>query len=140
MYNSVTESHIKAIPNIANVEIESLPQDLTQIYSRIIGYQASEADGELSFWKEHLIEEYANLEKIVFTLELKLVVEQDEEVAKNICYVAATCREMMAMIEDDCTTLTSNTVPSALISALMFAVANSFSDTIELLKKYNVDN
>lgn len=135
MYNSVTESHIKAIPNIANVEIESLPQDLTQIYSRIIGYQASEADGELSFWKEHLTEEYANLEKIVFTLELKLVVEQDEEVAKNICYVAATCREMMAMIENDCTTLTSNTVPSALISALMFAVANSFSDTIELLKK-----
>ncbi len=31
MYNSVTESHIKAIPNIADVEIETLPQDLAQI-------------------------------------------------------------------------------------------------------------
>lgn len=135
MYNTETEKHIKDIPNIAGINIETLPQDLAQIYSRIIGYQASVSDGELSFWQEHLSEEYTNLEKIVFTLELKLLVEQDDKTAKNICYVAATCREMMAMIEHDSTLLTSYTVPSALISALMFAAANSFSDTVELLKK-----
>lgn len=135
MYNTKTEEAIRLLPHIDGIDNEKLPEILTGIYTRIIGIDASYSLDEIPFRKVELESDYATLQKIAFVLELKLIVITNQSETENIAYVAATCREMMAMIEEDKVELSLETIPSLLTAALLFTLANNFPDAIEMLQK-----
>lgn len=138
MFNKITEEDIRSLPPIDGIDEEKLPEILTRIYTKIVGLEASCSFDEIPFSKADLEKDYETLQKIAFVLELKLVVETNQSEIENIAYVAATCREMMTMIEDDCVELSLDTIPSSLIAALLFTLAKNFPDALEMFQKVDI--
>jgi ATP-dependent RNA helicase DOB1 len=135
MFNTITEEAIRSLPHIGDMDNNKLPETLTKIYTHIVGFEASYKLDEIPFRKAELDEDYNTLQKIGFVLELKLIVETNQNTVENIAYVAAMCREMMAMIEEDKIALSLDAIPSTLIAALLFTLARNFPDALEMLQK-----
>lgn len=135
MFNTVTESVIKNIPNIEDVDIERLPQLLSRKYARIIGLKTKYANGEIPFNDEELEADWQELETIAQALEMSLLVsELDAEKKKSVAFVAATARKLMSMIHpfESINNLSLYYVPSELHTVLLFLISGNMADSQEI--------
>lgn len=140
MFNTVTESVIKNIPNIEEVDIDYLPQLLSRKYARIIGLKTKYENGEIPFNNEELEADWEELETIAQTLEMSLLVsELDAEKKKSVAFVAATARKLMSMIHpfESINELSLYYVPSELHTVLLFLISGNMADSQEIADSFD---
>ena len=134
MFNTVTEALIKQIPSIYTVDIDRLPQFLTQSYARIIGLKTKYQVGNIEFNNGELEHDLKQLEVIACTLEFYLVCYPNLENRKSIAYVSAVARKLIGMIQpvDDMASLSLHYLPVNLSSILLFIISGNFADAKEI--------
>lgn len=145
MFNEITESLIKQIPNIENVDIERLPQFLSRSYAKILGFKMKYVGGEKGGNREEFVQDLKQLEIIANTLEVCLVCNSKIENKKSVAYVSAVARKLIGMMQpiDDSNLLSLHYLPVNLSAILLFVISGNFADAKELadnIKVKEIDN
>lgn len=144
MYNISTENAIRKIPAINDIDIERLPQLLTQKYARIISLKTRYEAGEIQFNNEELKNDWQELNLIANTLELYLIVDKTEDTKEkeSIAYVAAVSRKLMSMIRkvENLDELSLYFVPEDLLSAILFIISGNLPDAQEVADNFDTAN
>lgn len=133
MFNTVTAEQIKSLPPVEEVNIERLPELLSKIYAHILGLQTKYGEGQLSFVDREIKEDLNVLSKLSFTLEIYLESGAFLDNMSSIAYVAAMAHKLMGKLDyGDADELTLQTVPSEVISILLFIIGGYFADAQEI--------
>lgn len=144
MYNISTENAIRKIPSINDIDIERLPQLLTQKYARIISLKTRYEAGEIQFNNEELKNDWKELNRIANTLELYLFTDktEDNKEKESIAYVAAVSRKLMSMIRkvENLDELSLYFVPEDLLSAILFIISGNLPDAQEVADNFDISN
>lgn len=144
MYNILTENAIRKIPSINDIDIERLPQLLTQKYARIISLKTRYEVGEIQFNNEELKNDWQELNLIANTLELYLFADKTEATKEkeSIAYVAAVSRKLMSMIRkvENLDELSLYFVPEDLLSAILFVISGNLPDAQEVADNFDISN
>lgn len=136
MYNSITELKIKNIPQIGEIDIDRLPQDLTRIYAQIVSLRRQIADGTINFQEGNLRSGLLLLRKLASNLETILLTFPNHEQKESIAFVAATANSLIHNIGlenkgiDEL--LEIDSISSYLASVILFLIANSQADSAEI--------
>lgn len=142
MYNISTENAIRKIPAINGIDIERLPQLLTQKYARIISLKTRYEAGEIQFNNEELKNDWQELNVIANTLELYLIADKTEDTKEkdSIAYVAAISRKLMSMIRkvENLDKLSLYFVPEDLLSAILFIISGNLPDAQEVADNFDI--
>lgn len=135
MYNSTTERKIKDIPDIADIDINRLPQELTKIYAQIVSLKRQVADGTLNFQSEILISGLKLLRKLANNLETILLTIPDHEQKESIAFVAATANNLIHKMglddEEHENLLETDSISAYIASIILFLIGNSQADAAE---------
>jgi ATP-dependent RNA helicase DOB1 len=135
MYNIITEQKIKNIPQIGEVDIERLPQDLTRIYAQIVSLRRQIVDGTINFQEGELHSGLLLLRKLASNLETILLAFPNHEQKESIAFVAATANSlihaMMLNNEGINDLLGIDSISPYLASVVLFLIANSQADASE---------
>jgi ATP-dependent RNA helicase DOB1 len=139
MYNSITESKIKSIPKIGDIDIQRLPQELTKIYAQIVSYRRLFIEGSYGDKIEELEKSLKDLQIIANNLETILIVFPNHENKESIAFVAATAHnlihKMYFSIEEDLVIdIQIDSIPSIISCILLFLIGNSQADAAEVSK------
>lgn len=133
MFNTVTAEQIKSLPPVEDVNVERLPELLSKIYAHILGLQTKYGEGQLSFVDREIKEDLNVLSKLSFTLEIYLESGAFLDNMSSIAYVAAMAHKLMGKLNyGDADELTLQTVPSEVISILLFIIGGYFADAQEI--------
>lgn len=109
-----------------------IPQILSQVYAHIVGLKVKYKVGVLTFEAEEIEEDYQMLSDLAFTLELYLESGRFAEHNDAIAFVAAMSHKLMSKLkEQDVEPLTSESVPSDVVSVLLFIIGGYIADAEE---------
>jgi len=131
MYNSVTSKIVCKSPKVRGYNLEDLPQNFTEAYSRIItarlAIQKEKDQEELSFILQKIVKlGYYYLAKLNFSKSL--------EEKKSIAFVAASAFEFSVMHSSkNKYSFTATHLCEICTSALLFLIADSPSDAAEII-------
>ncbi|MEJ5106564.1 DEAD/DEAH box helicase [Chryseobacterium sp. MYb328] len=135
MYNSRTEEKIKDIPDIGDIDINRLPQELTRIYAQIVSLKRQVADGTINFQDELLVSGLKLLRKLANNLETILLTVPRHEQKESIAFVAATANNLIHKMglndEEPEKLLESDSISSSIASIILFLIGNSQADAAE---------
>lgn len=147
MYNSITEEKIKAIPNIGDIDITRLPQELTRIYAKIVSLRRQVVEGTINFQEENLVTGLILLRSLSSNLETILLSNAHHEKKEAIAFVAGTANSLMYKMgqidEDDKYLLEANTIASSIAATILFLIGNSQADSAEMavaISNSKIDN
>lgn len=143
MFNTITESIIRNVPEIADINIDRLPQILSNKYARIISLKTKYENGEIPFNNEELQKDWDELENIAQTLEFKLLLTKlNATQMKSVAFVAATARKLMSMIHpfESLNELSLYYVPSELHTVLLFLISGNMADAQEIADGFAFEN
>ena len=133
MFNNVTSERLKTLPSVEGVDSKRIPQILSQVYAHVVGLKAKYDVGVLSFEAEEIGEDYQMLSDLAFTLELYLESGRFVEQKDSIAFVAAMSHKLMNKLkEQEVYPLTSDAVPSDVVSVLMFIIGGYIADAEEV--------
>ena len=139
MYNSITESKIKSIPNIGNINIQRLPQELTKIYAQIVSYRRLFVAGNYEDKIEELEKSLKDLQKLANNLETILIIFPNHDNKESIAFVAATCQNLIHKMNFSRENKMNNeiqidSIPSIISAIILFLIGNSQADAAEVSK------
>ena len=133
MFNSVTAERLRSLPPVERIDSQRVPQLLSQVYAHIVGLKTKYEAGVLNFEAREIDEDYQILNDLAFTLELYLESGRFDKEQDAIAFVAAMSHKLMSKLrEPKKELLTLATVPSDLISVLMFVIGGYVADAEEL--------
>lgn len=137
MYNQITEEKIKQIPQIGDIDIERLPQELTRIYAQIVTIRRQIADGTISFQTGEFRSSLNVLQALANNLETILLTFPQHERKESIAFVAATAHSLihkigLAEIDRIGSILEVDTISSFISAILLFLIGNSQADAAEM--------
>ncbi|MBS1776455.1 MAG: DEAD/DEAH box helicase [Bacteroidetes bacterium] len=136
MYNSNTERRIKDLPQIGDINLDRLPQDLTRIYAQIVSLRRQVADGTINFQDEELTSNLTFLRRLADNLETILLTYPNHEKKDSIGFVAGTANalifRMRATTDLNDNFLEENTISPYLASVVLFLIGNSQPDAAEM--------
>ena len=144
MYNSATEEKIKQIPQIKDIDISRLPQELTRIFSEIVSIRK-----ELSERNPEEIKDIENkiiiLKKLANNLETFVVGFPDHDKKESAAFVAGTAHNLLWNIYKNIFNGNKNTsienifhkdfISSEISAIILFMIGNSLADGAELANK-----
>lgn len=132
MFNSVTAERLRALPSVEGVDSKRIPQILSQVFAHIVGLKAKYDVGVLTFEAEEIGADYQMLSDLAFTLELYLESGRFTEHNDAIAFVAAMSHKLMSKLkEQEVEPLTSDAVPSDVVSVLLFIIGGYIADAEE---------
>ena len=132
MFNSVTAERLRSLPPVEGVDSKRIPQILSQVYAHIVGLKAKYVVGVLNFEAEEIGEDYQMLSDLAFTLELYLESGCFAEHNDAIAFVAAMSHKLMSKLkEQETEPLTTDSVPSDVVSVLLFIIGGYIADAEE---------
>lgn len=132
MFNSVTAERLRSLPPVEGVDSKRIPQILSQVYAHIVGLKAKYEVGVLNFEAEEIGEDYQMLSDLAFTLELYLESGCFAEHNDAIAFVAAMSHKLMSKLkEQETEPLTTDSVPSDVVSVLLFIIGGYIADAEE---------
>lgn len=137
MYNSKTEEKIKRIPQIGDIDIQRLPQELTRIYAQVVSVRKQIAEGNLNLKDEDVLAALTLLQKLANNLETILISIPDHEQKESIAFVAATANSLLYKItlsEDvfSGNILDADVISRYIASIILFLIGNSQADAAEM--------
>lgn len=143
MYNSITVEKIKLIPQIGDIDIDRLPQELTRIYAQIVSLRRQVSDGTLNYQSEELKSGFDLLQKLANNLETILLTNPNHDHKESIAFVAGTANSLiykMAIPEEDILNpvLEIDTVSPFITSIILFLIGNSQADAAEMALHFPV--
>lgn len=132
MFNSVTAERLRSLPPVEGVDSKRIPQILSQVYAHIVGLKAKYEVGVLTFEAEEIGEDYQMLSDLAFTLVLYLESGCFAEHNDAIAFVSAMSYKLMSKLkEQEIEPLTSDAVPSDVLSVLLFIIGGYIADAEE---------
>lgn len=143
MYNSTTEDIIRQIPNIGDIDIERLPQELTKIFAKIVTLRASLNNDRDPFSKKFK-PNITLLRTLANNLETLTVLHQNHEYHNSIAFVAGTAHYLLLMMRraNDSqlfsSEFSSQSIPTAASAIALFLIGNSPADAAEVAGKVNL--
>lgn len=138
MFNKITSDFIKSIPPVEGVDVEHLPQILSQIYAQIIGLKTKYEDDEIPFEEKVLQDDLSYLGYLSMALEVYLESGQFDAQRNSIAYVAAMCHKLAGkLISEHDTNMSFYEIPSEVVAILLFIIGHYFSDAEEMAKAVN---
>ena len=144
MFNAITEQTIREVPQVAKINIERLPQELTRMFAEIVSIRRTLGDNGSKLgkpWKKNI----KTLRQLANNLETLAVVNRSHEHHRSVCFVAATAHHLLLMIrnrENDffpANDFSYDAIPSAVSSILLFLIGNSPADAAEIASKISLD-
>lgn len=137
MYNKKTEEKIKSIPQISDIDVERLPQELTRIYAQIVSLRRDTAGGRLNFSEQELQKGLSFLRLLANNLESMLLRFPNHPQKESISFVAATANNLiLKMTAPDESgmglLLDSDNVSEFVSSVILFLIGNSQADAAEI--------
>lgn len=135
MYNPVTEQLIKAIPLFDGIDVDRLPQRLSEIYAIIIGTRTYIESGKLQFEEKEIEDVRSFLNKIHYGLDSLLIQDCYKNQQKEIAYVAATAYSMRCMLDNKYPVgyVGLDTLSPGINAALLYIIADSMADAAEFV-------
>src|SRR5690606_16539491 len=135
MYNSTTVQKIKDIPDIGDIDINRLPQDLTRIYAQIVSLRRQVVDGTINFQDENLVSGLTLLRKLANNLETILLAFPQHKQKESIAFVAGTANslihKMRLLNEQNEDFLEVDSISSYIAATVLFLIGNSQADAAE---------
>lgn len=133
MYNPITEQLIRAIPLFDGVNVDRLPQRLSEIYAIIIGTKTYIESGELPFEKKEIEEARYFLNKIHQGLDTLFIQDCYKELQKEIAYVAATAYNMRCMLDNRYPIgyVELDSLSPGINATLLYIIADNMADAAE---------
>ena len=133
MFNSVTAESLKTLPSVEGVDSKRMPQLLSKVYAHIVGLKTKYEVGVLNFEPKEIEEDYKILRDLTFTLELYLESGRFEDNRDAIAFVAAMSHKLMSKLNKQPNEpLTPFSLPSDLLSILLFVIGGYIADAEEL--------
>jgi ATP-dependent RNA helicase DOB1 len=141
MYNLITEEKIKDIPQIGDINLERLPQELTRIYAQIISLRQQVVEGAINFKDDTLLDGLHLLRELANNLETILLTFPKHERKQSIAFVAATANNLiykMGLIaEEEEILLSSANISPYVTAVVLFLIGNSQADAAEMAISLN---
>jgi ATP-dependent RNA helicase DOB1 len=136
MYNSITEEKIKQIPQIGEIDIERLPQELTKIYAQIVSLRRQFAEG-LNNQSGELIDSVQILQTLANNLETIILTFPNHEKKESIAFVAATAHSLIHKIvlsehKNSEQIFEIDTISFFISAIVLFLIGNSQADAAEM--------
>ena len=143
MYNTVTAELIKQIPQIGDIDINRLPQELTRIYAQIVSLRRQFVEGAIDFQSEQLKESLRITQTLANNLETILVLNPNHEKKESIAFVAATCHALIqklisSFVNSPNSILEIDAISTHISSIVLFLIGNSQADAAEIANE-NLD-
>ncbi len=136
MYNSITEQKIKQIPQIGEIDLDRLPQELTKIYAQTVSLRRQFAEGTNPFSDEEFINSLRLLQSLVVNLEIILITIPKHEKKESIAFVAGTAQRLIYKIglvnKGSSQILDIDTISPLISAVLLFLIGNSQADAAEI--------
>ncbi|KAF2082056.1 DEAD/DEAH box helicase [Flavobacterium sharifuzzamanii] len=137
MYNSKTEDKIKDIPQIGDIDIDRLPQELTKIYAQVVSIRKQITEGSLNLDDEGVLKALTLLQKLANNLETILISIPNHEQKESIAFVAATANSLLYKItlSEDVKSgkiLDADVISRYIASIVLFLIGNSQADAAEM--------
>ncbi|MBB4801802.1 superfamily II DNA/RNA helicase [Flavobacterium nitrogenifigens] len=137
MYNSKTEEKIKDIPQIGDIDIERLPQELTRIYAQVVSLRRQITEGDVNLENDGLLNSLMLLQKLANNLETILISIPNHEQKESIAFVAATANSLLYKItlSEDVKSgkiLDADVISRYIASIILFLIGNSQADAAEM--------
>ncbi|MEZ7494416.1 DEAD/DEAH box helicase [Leeuwenhoekiella aequorea] len=146
MYNSTTESKIRAIPQIGDIDLNNLPRELTKIYAHIVTFRRQLSNGELNFSSSEFTLNIRFLKTLAYNLETFIVKFPENEKSESIAFVAGTAHHLIHSINEYnreyifAELLNINQISFQLSAILLFLIGNSQADAAEAAAKIKIPN
>lgn len=135
MYNPVTEQLIRAIPLFDGIDVDRLPQRLSEIYAIIIGTKTYIESGKLQFEEKEIEDIRFFLNKIHHGLDSLLIQGCYKKQQKEIAYVAATTYSMRCMLDNKYPIgyVGLDSLSPGINATLLYIIADSMADAAEFV-------
>lgn len=135
MYNPVTEQLIRAIPLFDGIDVDRLPQRLSEIYAIIIGTRTYIESGKLQFEEKEIEDIRFFLNKIHYGLDSLLIQGCYNNQQKEIAYVAATAYSMRCMLDNKYPIgyVGLDSLSPGINATLLYIIADSMADAAEFV-------
>lgn len=144
MYNNITEEKIKNIPEVGDIDINRLPQELTKIYAQVVSLRRQVSDGTINFENENLISSLNFLWKLSNNLEVVLLSDSKVEHKESIAFVAAVANNLIHKMEllqkDDDKHLSYENISTQIATIVLFLIGNSQADAAETANSISNSN
>ncbi|RFM28724.1 DEAD/DEAH box helicase [Deminuibacter soli] len=141
MFNSETEAVIRSIPGIGKIDIDRLPQELTNIYATIVGLRRQFSGGIINYQVPELFEGINLLQTLAYNLETILITDPNHENKESIAFVAGTAHSLLhriGFVEGEMREyLNSDSISSFISAIVLFLISNNQPDAAEVSRKMN---
>lgn len=137
MYNASTERLIRETPQIGDIDMTRLPQELTRIYARIISIRRDFMENGRRFPKS-FEKEITLLRTLAANLETLTVLNRDHEHHRSAAFVAGTAHYLLSMVfqrqsdRQQLDAFTPQSIPPSISAMVLFLIGNSPADAAEV--------
>lgn len=141
MYNTITEETIKQIPQIGEIDIERLPQELTRVYAQIVSLRRQLTEGIINSQSEELNSSIDIIQTLANNLETILILFPNHEKKESIAFVAATTHVLLqkiniALDNESKSILELDSISTHISCIILFLIGNSQADASEIANQF----
>ncbi len=139
MYDQTTADLIRSTPPLRDLDRQSLPDQFTEAFARLVALRARLRDGEKP--SEDLGPTRDFVQRLARTNEALVGLSPDREDRRSAAFVAATAYQLVHQIDhlsgrvDSPARLTENGITADVSAMLLFLVAESSADATEISKR-----
>jgi superfamily II DNA/RNA helicase len=139
MYDLVTVAEIKGAPPLEGLDVERLPQRLTEAYARVVSARISVLEGRDESTLRDIIDEITRLGYTYLSL-VKYAPTPD--VQKSAAFVAGSAFELLAIHSSSTNNqdFTATSICPTCSAALLFLLADATSDAVEVIRRLSIDD
>lgn len=133
MYNSITAADIKASPLLDDLDLERLPQELTEVYARIVSARIAIPQIED---KTTLNKELDKISRLGYTYFALVNFAPSEEIQRSAAFVAGSAFGLLAAVKGPVADgrFTASSICQTCSAALLFMIADASSDAAEIVR------
>jgi ATP-dependent RNA helicase DOB1 len=146
MFDPVTRDLIQLAPDLTDLDVERLPEQLTRFYSILVALRIQPVPGETDRSQE-LIEAIEKLPRLAHAYgALALGKEQEEPSRRSAAFVAATAYRLINAAKrqelipsDESKFPTASSLPDWITSSLLFLLGGYSSDAFEIASRIDLN-
>jgi ATP-dependent RNA helicase DOB1 len=146
MFDPVTRDLIQLAPNLTDIDVERLPEQLTKFYSVLVALRIQPVPGDAERSPE-LIEAIEKLPRLAHSYgALALVRESEEQPHRAAAFVAATAYRLLYSAKrqglipaDELKFPTASSLPDWITSSLLFLLGGYSSDAFEIARRIDLN-
>jgi ATP-dependent RNA helicase HelY len=133
MYNSITATAIMTSPHLEELNVERLPQKLTEAYARITSARVSVPQTQDRAILEKILDE---ISRLGYTYLALVNFTPNPEIQRSAAFVAGSAFELIATYSGEVTAgkFTTSSICQTCSAALLFMIADAASDAAEIIK------